>query len=158
MLSVASLTKEGFQILFTEEGGSIIDQYGKLIASLGRKGNLFILVEDAHLVDHFWHSRLGHTSNKNLKRLNILKDTKQEHSCKGCLQGKMKDHRHHSREEYAAEPLSHLHTDSTVPLPKVINNHRYALLLLDEMSRFFITTTCCNKSEFPGIIKDIITR
>ena len=183
LLSVSQFTDKGYEVNFKSEQCSIINKKDKKLDLQGvRKGNLFVAdlfsaskgearcfyikssTEDSWL----WHKRLSHlnfkTMNSLVKRELVrgLPDMEfcKEGLCEACEKGKSKKASHRSKDSTSiTEPLQLLHMDLFGPVNVMsLSRKRYALVIVDDFSKYTWVLFLNSKDETPKTIIDHIKR
>ena len=183
LLSVSQFTDKGYEVNFKTEQCSIINKKDKKLALQGvRKGNLFVAdlfsaskgearcfyskasTEDSWL----WHKKLSHlnfkTMNSLVKRELVrgLPDMEfcKEGLCEACEKGKSKKASHRSKDSTSiTEPLQLLHMDLFGPVNVMsLSRKRYALVIVDDFSKYTWVLFLGSKDETPKTIIDHIKK
>ena len=111
-----------------------------------------------------WHRRCGHVNMKNISRIsrkNLVNglpklDYKKNHFCDSCQKGKMHKSSHRSKDVISTKrPLELLYIDLFGPSRIASLNHsKYALVIVDDYSRFTWTLFIRHKDETFGKFTD----
>ena len=181
LLSVSQFTNKGYEVNFISEQCSIINKKDKKLALQGvRKGNLFVadlfstskgearcFYSKASTEDSWiWHKRLSHL---NIKTINSLVKRElvrgfpdmefcKEGLCEACEKGKVKKASHRSKDSTSiTEPLQLLHMDLFGPVNVMsLSRKRYALVIVDDYSKYTWVLFLNSKDETPKTIIDHI--
>ena len=183
LLSVSQFTDKGYEVNFKSEQCSIINKKDKKLALQGvRKGNLFVAdlfsaskgearcfyskasTEDSWL----WHKRLSHLNFKTMNSLvkkelvRGLPDMEfcKEGLCEACEKGKSKKASNRSKDSTSiTEPLQLLHMDLFGPANVMsLSRKRYALVIVDDFSKYTWVLFLDSKDQTPKTIIDHIKR
>ena len=183
LLSVSQFTDKGYEVNIKTEQCSIINKKDKKLALQGvRKGNLFVadlftaskgearcFYSKASTEDNcLLHKRLSHlnfkTMNSLVKRELVrgLPDMEfcKEGLCEACEKGKSKKASHRSKDSTSiTEPLQLLHMDLFGPVNVMsLSRKRYALVIVDDFSKYTWVLFLISKDETPKTIIDHIKR
>ena len=183
LLSVNQFTVKGYEVNFKTEQCNIINKIDKKLALQGvRKGNLFVAdlfsaskgevrcfynkdsTEDSWL----WNKILSHLNFKTMNSL-VKRELLQgfpdmefckEGLCEACEKGKSKKASHRSKDmTYITEPLQLLHIDLFGPVNVMsLSRKRYALVIVDDFSKYTWVLFLNSKDETPKMIIDHIKR
>ena len=183
LLSVSQFTDKGYEVVFKTEQCDIIKKKDKKLALQGvRKGNLFMAdlfsvskgevrcfyskasTEDSWL----WHKRLSHLNFKTMNSLvkrELVRGLPDMEFCKeglyeACEKGKSKKASHRSKDMTSiTEPLQLLHMDLFGPVNVMsLSRKRYALVIVDDFSKYTWVLFLNSKGETPKMIIDHIKR
>jgi hypothetical protein len=157
LLSISQLCDKNYKIIFEKDCCMIyaFDMTTLLFKGI-RKKNIYILSMKFDTHEHcllasndeslLWHRRLGHVNVKNISRIsknNLVNglpklDYKKNHFCDSCQKGKMHKTSHRSKDVISTKrPLELLHIDLFGPSRiSSLNHNRYALVIVDDFSRF----------------------
>ena len=183
LLSISQFCDRGFNVDFRKEMCLISNRKDEKLTLQGvRKGNLFVAdlgstcdgevrcfyskasSEDSWL----WHKKLSHL---NFKTMNSLVKRElvrglpqmefcQEGLCEACEKGKSKKASHRSKDMTSiTEPLQLIHMDLFGPVNVLsVSRKRYALVIVDDYSKYTWVLFLHTKDEAPKIIIDHIKR
>ena len=183
LLSISQFCDKGYDVLFRKEKCLISNRKDEMLALQGvRKRNLFIAdldsasegdlkcfyskasAEDSWL----WHKKLSHlnfkTINSLVKRELVrglpLKEFCPEGLCEACEKGKSKKASHRSKDMSSiTEPLQLLHMDLFGPVNVMsMSKKRYALVIVDDYSKYTWVRFLHSKDEAPQVIIDHIKK
>ena len=188
LLSVSQFTDKGYEVNFKSEQCSIINKKDKKLALQGvRKGNLFVadlfsaskgearcFYSKASKQQSFNRGQLAYgirdyhlnfkTMNSLVKRELVrgLPDMEfcKEGLCEACEKGKSKKASHRSKDSTSiTEPLQLLHMDLFGRVNVMsLSRKRYALVIVDDFSKYTWVLFLNSKDETPKIIIDHIKR
>ena len=167
LLSVASITKNGFKLEFGRNDCVVTTQSGKAIARAVKENNLYRLDTNGKLYANIavtrkddvelWHQRLGHIGINNINKLvnnNMvtglpISQHKDLPFCDACVQGKLCrlsfPKAASSRE---SDLLGLIHTDVCGPMKSCsFSGARYFLTFTDDMSRMTMVYFLKQKNE-----------
>ena len=167
IISVSCLDKDGY--VFTISNSSLsISKDGIFYANAIVRNGLYLLeVNDKHVlnvnnkrlkISHeneslLWHYRLGHISNKRIKKLqdsNLLdlNSYEQIETCEPCLIGKMTKKPFKMKGTRAKDLLELIHSDVCGPIkPSARDGFKYFITFTDDYSRFGYVYLMKSKSE-----------
>ena len=176
LLSISQLCDKNYKIVFEKEHCMIYDiDMTSLLFKGVRKKNIYILSMNFSSYDHcllvssddslLWHRRCGHVNMRNLSRVskndlvNGLPrlEYKKDHFCDSCQKGKMHKTSFKFKDIISTKrPLELLHIDLFGPSRiSSLNNSRYALVIVDDYSRFTWTLFLRNKDDAFGKFTDL---
>ena len=183
LLSVSQFTDKGYEVNFKSEQCSVINKKDKKLALQEvRKGNLFVadlfsaskgearcFYSKASTEDNWlWHKRLSHLDFKTMNSLvkkelvRGLPDMEfcKEGLCEAYEKGKSKKASHRSKDSTSiTEPLQLLHMDLFGPVNVMsLSRKRYALVIVDDFSKYTWVLFLGSKDETPKTIIDHIKR
>ena len=183
LLSISPFCDKGYGVLFDKERCRILHKKNGLFALLGvRKGNLFIddlqsgskdevnyfYAKDSSDDSWLWHNRLFHLNFKTMNSLvkrELVRGLPQmefteEGMCEACQKGKSKKAPHKSTDTSAiTEPLQLIHMDLFSPVNMMsmsmsMSKKRYALVIVDDYSRYTWVLFLHSKDETPQMVID----
>lgn len=169
LLSVSQLMKNGNKVVFAENGCSVYNKIGNLVAVADvvngvykvRTSNYALAVSTVS--GNTWHRRLGHVNSNYLnkmseaveglnldRKVNITKST-----CSTCCEGKQSRLPFKHVGSRANEILELIHTDICGPMEVAsIGGSKYFLLFVDDYSRMIFVHFLRNKSEALSCFKE----
>jgi hypothetical protein len=167
LLSVSKLVEDHEKVIqFDSSGGKIINRRLGLIAEIENiEGGLFRVRGNARAVVqgtlnkeslNYWHCRLGHLNEKDLKVL-VPNATGKLDFCNECLQGRMKHLPFGKyKKERSGRVLDVITIDKIGPMEEeTYNGDMYAYVIVDEASGYSVALTCESgtSGELLGAIK-----
>ena len=179
LLSISQFCDKGYDVSFRKERCLISNRKDEKLALQGvRKGNLFIAdldsaskgevscfyskasAEDSWL----WHKKLSHLNFKTMNSLvkrELVRGLPQmefckEGLCEACEKGKSKKASHRSKDmTNISEPLQLIHMDLFGPVNVMsMSRKRYALVMVDDYSKYTWVLFLHSKDETPQLIID----
>ena len=177
LLSVSQITDRGYHVNFMKDHCEIINKKTRKIVLTGyRHGNIYeanlssntdgtitCLLSKASVSDSWiWHKKLSHLNFSNLNEL-VRKDLVRglprvmytaDGLCDACQKAKQRRISFKNKTESSIEePLHLLHLDLFGPVNVLsINRKRYALVIVDEFTRFTWVYFLFKKDETPEIL------
>lgn len=172
LLSVSTIVKGGYKVLFNDKGCEIQNNRKESICTAILNNNLYILdtvTEVAHLTsssqscnyDLLWHLRMGHLNFSDIKKMPecaegvTLAQDKGNVTCPHCLEGK------HSRFPFqnvgsrATGPLELIHSDLCGPMEnKSFGGMRYFITFTDDFTRMVHVYFLKDKMNILNVFKD----
>ena len=183
LLSVSQFADRGFQVVFNKEDCAFISKKTGEIALKGaRKESFFVADLDSINKDgiccfytkaseeqsKLWHKKLFHLNFKAINTLvkkelvrNMPKlEFAQVEVCEACQKGKMKRSSHKSKSVNSiSAPLQLIHMDLFGPVNVLsISRNKYALVMVDDFSRYTWVEFMYSKDETPNIIIEHIKK
>ncbi|KAL8095602.1 hypothetical protein AgCh_036862 [Apium graveolens] len=183
LLSVSQFADIGFQVVFNKEDCAFISKKTGEIALKGvRKGSLFVADLDSTNKEgvccfytkaskeqsKLWHKKLSHLNFKAINTLvkkELVRDMPsleftQLEVCEACQKGKMKRSSHKSKSVNSiSAPLQLIHMDFFGPVNVLsISRNKYALVMVDDFSRYTWVEFMYSKDETPNIIIEHIKK
>jgi hypothetical protein len=159
LISVKAMSNYGASLEIAKERAIL--KFGDIEVPVKQRNNLYELhglypvesqLEQSHNV---WHNRLGHVNSKviseTLKSNGVEYDVTEDEKCEPC--GLMKTKKTPFPKEStrkAVLPMERIHVDLTGPFPydSLPIKHRYAIIIVDEFSRYTYLRTIPNKSSY----------
>ncbi|KAL8125090.1 hypothetical protein AgCh_012674 [Apium graveolens] len=158
LLSVSQFADRGFQVVFNKEDCVFISKKTGEIALKGASE------EQSKL----WHKKLSHLNFKvinSLVKKELVRDMPnlefaQLEVCEACQKGKMKRSSHKSKSVNSiCAPLQLIHMDLFGPVNVLsISRNKYALVMVDDFSRYTWVEFMYSKDETPNIIIEHIKK
>lgn len=170
LISVAKITENGYDVLFTNNHAKVIDKKGKtkLIAKKGR--GLYYFNESANYVSDSleygnainnnklleWHRKLGHLNFADLKKIQrdiTMKGlnfscTNTNINCEICLQGKMTRTPFQISSDRSTDLLEIIHSDVCGPMrTESLGGAKYCVTFIDDHSRWTEVRLIRSKDE-----------
>ena len=183
LLSISQFCDKGYKVDFRKDKCLIYHKKDKDLTLQGvRKGNLFIAdlnsTKDGAVkcfyskassdLSWLWHKKLSHL---NFKTMNSLvkrelvrglpqMEFTQEGLCEACEKGKSKRASHRSKEMTSiTDPLQLIHMDLFGPVNVMsLSGKRYALVIVDDFSKYTWVLFLHSKDEAPQVIIDHIKK
>ena len=177
LLSISQITDRGYHVNFMKDHCEIINKKTQKIALTGyRHGNIYeanllsntdgkitcLLSKASTSESWIWHKKLSHLNFSNLNEL-VRKDLVRglpkvmfnaDGLCDACQKAKQRRTSFKNKTESSIdEPLHLLHLDLFGPVNVLsISKKRYALVIVDEFTRYTWVYFLFRKDETPGII------
>lgn len=177
LISVSTITKSGFKVVFNEKGCIVNDANGRLICSATLNNKLYVLdlqskVETAHLVSNnsndlwLWHLRMAHLNVSDIQKLPscaegiVLKqNAKSNMYCSSCLEGKQSRLPFKHVGTRATKPLEVIHSDLCGPMESMsYGGMRYFITFVDDYTRMVHVYFSKDKLSILDIFKDFKSR
>ena len=183
LLSISQFCDKGYNVDFRSERCLISHMKDEKLALQGvRKGNLYVAdlkstcdgvsrcfySKASSDLSWLWHKKLSHL---NFKTMNSLIKRElvrglpqmefcQEGLCEACEKGKSKKASHRSKEMTSiTEPLQLIHMDLFGPVNVLsLSRKRYALVMVDDFSKYTWVLFLQSKDEAPQLIVDHIKK
>ena len=167
IVSPSCLMKDGYSFA-SKNNGCVISKDDMFVAFASIVNGLFILnLDDAPICNisakrprlnelsptYMWHCRLGHISEKRMKRLHddgflTSFDFESYETCEACLLGKMTKAPFKSITERASDLLELIHTDVCGPMSTTARGgFQYFITFTDDLSRYGYVYLMRHKSE-----------
>ena len=158
LISLPALLKKGFNLV-GDATRMIIRKNSQVIFEAKELNNLYHIntkITTCYLTDaNLWHRRCSHVNMQDLIKAKGLtlgmefKDEK-EFDCKNCNVSKTTKKPSHEASQRATEILELLHMDITGEIREDnVNDWNYALIIVDDKSRFTISRLVSSKSQVP---------
>lgn len=170
LLSVSSIEKAGFEIIFSNskmfvKKNNITYVEGERIGSLYKIVFMCMINLSANLASYndieLWHKRYGHLNYtsliNNLKVVNGLNisNKKENKLCEICVLSKQKCLKYHSKTSRSTRVLELVHTDVCGPItPMSHNENNYFITFVDDFSRFVMIYAMKRKDAVINCFKD----
>jgi hypothetical protein len=180
LLSVSQLLDEGFEVHFKMGCSLVLDSQGNLVCTTVPEGQIFradfsqcvgsshCLVAGVSAVLWKWHKRLGHLSFDLLSRLSGLGLVRglpklkyqKDLVCAPCRHGKIVVASHPPLTSVMTErPCELFHMDLVGPARVCSAGGKwYAIVIVDDYSRYAWVFFLANKGETFGFVRDLILR
>lgn len=178
LLSVSTIVKSGYKVLFNNKGCDIQNYVGEVICTAVLNNNLYIMnpgQEMVHLTSspvnsndtYLWHLRMGHLNVSDIRKLPNCVDGvtltpekgNNEISCIHCFEGK------HSRMPFknvgsrAVRPLELIHSDLCGPMENLsYGGMKYFITFTDDFTRMIHVYFLKDKMNVLETFKDFKSR
>jgi hypothetical protein len=167
ILPPSCLMKDGYSFA-SENNGYVISKNNMLVACASIVNGLYVLnLDDSPIYNisakrsrpndlsptYIWHCRLGHISEKRMKKLHndgLLTsfDSESYETCEACLIGKMTKIPFSGFPERASDLLELMHTDVCGPMCTTTRGgYKYFITFTDDLSRYGYVYLMKHKSE-----------
>lgn len=175
LMSVSTITKSGYRVIFNEKGCNINDANGKFICSATLNNKLYVLdmqskEETVHLASslvssnniRLWHLRMAHLNVSDLQKLPnyadgvVLDQNKQVRlQCSSCCEGKQARLPFKQVGTRATKPLELIHSDLCGPMENAsYGGMRYFINFIDDYTRMVHVYFTKDKLSILEIFKD----
>jgi hypothetical protein len=176
LLSIGQFCDKGLEVNFRSTNCCVRTYEGKQLLGGTRKSNLYTvkfenysptntvcLLSKASLLQNLlWHRRLSHLNYANINNLaksSLVKGLpelrfEKEQLCSACEMGKMKRASHKAKVEHSTtKSLQLIHMDLCGPMRvQSVNGKKYALVMVDDYSRYTWVNFLRTKDEAPELI------
>lgn len=176
LISVSTLIKKEFTVVFSRSGCEIRKPNGVVVAVAGCHGNMYrlctperamVCVQPSHTPNclHTWHRRLGHRDPDVVRSISTngladgmkVVDCNVREVCQCCIKGKMARKPFPKQCDRGSKAILDLvHMDLCGPMASTPSGNKYFLSIVDDYSRMSFTYLLRKKSDAAGKIKDFI--
>lgn len=171
LLSVSTIVKSGYNVLFNNQGCEVRSAKGDLICTATVNNSLYIMnmnKEMAHLTSsnsnnaYLWHLRMGHLNYLDIKKLpecsegvTLTQDKSNVNTCTHCLEGKQARLPFKNVGSRATKPLELIHSDLCGPMEhKSHGGMKYFITFTDDFTRMTHVYFLKDKMNILEVFKD----
>lgn len=163
LLSVSQLIKNNNQVSFSENGCSVYNKDGQLVAQAVLTNGVYKLMMPENVLaacgavsSELWHRRLGHVNSQYLNQMTSAvegiklseKSDTSKSSCPVCCQGKQSRLPFTNVGTRSTEKLALVHTDICGPMEVMsMGGSKYFLLFVDDYTRYIFVYFLQNKNQ-----------
>lgn len=178
LISVSSITKNGYEVRFFEKGCHVVNEKGKIICSGTQMNKLYLLdtantFETAQFstargnVDNtlLWHLRMSHLNVSDVNKLpnaaeGVTIETKSDNiRCTHCAEGKQTRLPFNKVGSRATQPLELIHSDLCGPMEHLsVSGMKYFITFVDDYTRMFHVYFLKDKLNISEVFKDFKAR
>ncbi|GJY91453.1 retrovirus-related pol polyprotein from transposon TNT 1-94 [Tanacetum coccineum] len=182
LINISQLCDANFEVLFTKTQGTIFNQNNEVVliaprirdvyvidmSSYNEESNACFFAKASNSVNWLWHKRLSHLNFKNINKLarqNLVAGLpsltfSKDKTCSACKKGKHYRASFKTKRSFSiSKCLNILHIDLfRLVKPQIISHNKYALVIVDEYSRYTWVFFLKKKSDAADCIMSFITK